>query len=376
MRNARVAAAGLIALAVAMGIGRFAFTPILPMMREDAGVSVAAGGWLAAANYLGYLIGALSATRVPLSASTAIRLGLATIAATTLAMGATTHLGAWLLLRGLAGVASAWVLIHVSAWCLDRLSAARKPGLGGVVFAGVGTGIALAGFACLVLMQAHARSATAWITLGVAAVALTALAWPVFAPDGDERSPRTAPARSSAPAAGALRLVLCYGAFGFGYIIPATFLPVMARDLIADPAVFGWAWPVFGVAAAVSPVVAAWWSDARRVWIVAQFLMAAGVAMPIVSPGIAGIVFAACAVGGTFVVITMAGMQEARRVAGAAAPRLMAAMTAAFATGQIVGPLLVSAAVGVGLGFAPALILAALSLVVSAVVLGSSAGGR
>ena len=57
---AAVALAGLVALAVAMGIGRFAFTPILPMMQEDAGVSIAMGGWLASLNYLGYLLGALS----------------------------------------------------------------------------------------------------------------------------------------------------------------------------------------------------------------------------------------------------------------------------------------------------------------------------
>src|SRR5258705_7206521 len=55
------ALAGLVTLGVAMGIGRFAFTPILPMMQQDAAVSVAVGGWLASANYVGYLLGAISA---------------------------------------------------------------------------------------------------------------------------------------------------------------------------------------------------------------------------------------------------------------------------------------------------------------------------
>ena len=115
------------ALAVAMGIGRFAFTPLLPMMREDAGVSVAAGGWLASANYLGYLAGALSATRTRLSAPAAIRAGLVTIGGATLAMGLTDAFSLWLLLRAVAGVASAWVLIHVSAWCLERLAPLSRP---------------------------------------------------------------------------------------------------------------------------------------------------------------------------------------------------------------------------------------------------------
>src|SRR2546430_13524654 len=63
MDRRRVALAGLAALAVAMGIGRFAFTPLLPMMQDDAGISLAQGGYLASANYLGYLAGALLAMR-------------------------------------------------------------------------------------------------------------------------------------------------------------------------------------------------------------------------------------------------------------------------------------------------------------------------
>ena len=156
---AAVAAAGLVALAVAMGVGRFAFTPILPMMQADAGVSVAAGGWLASANYAGYLVGALSAIGLRMAAATAIRGGLVAIGLATLGMGLKDGFVIWLVLRALAGVASAWVLISVSAWCLQRLASLRAPALGGTVFAGVGTGIAAAGALCLALMHAAASSA-------------------------------------------------------------------------------------------------------------------------------------------------------------------------------------------------------------------------
>ncbi|HUH29812.1 MAG TPA: YbfB/YjiJ family MFS transporter, partial [Rhodanobacter sp.] len=130
----RVAIAGLLALAVAMGVGRFAFTPILPMMQVDAGLSLRAAGWLAAANYLGYLLGALGATR--LSPTWAIRGGLLLIALVTFGMGLGTDFVGWLVLRLLAGIASAWVLVHVSAWALERLLAWDRPTLSGVVFAG------------------------------------------------------------------------------------------------------------------------------------------------------------------------------------------------------------------------------------------------
>src|SRR5258706_12897178 len=148
----RIALAGLAALAVAMGIGRFAFTPILPMMLEDAvvsaaggGLTVAGGGWLASANYLGYLAGALWAGAASVRAAVAIRAGLVAIALSTLAMALDAGFGAWALLRFAAGVASAWVLVHTSSWCLERLIPLGRPILAGVLFAGVGTGVALAG---------------------------------------------------------------------------------------------------------------------------------------------------------------------------------------------------------------------------------------
>src|SRR5215471_6008480 len=93
-----VAIAGLIALAIVLGIGRFAFTPVLPMMQQDAGLSVTAGGWLASANYLGYLLGALSATTLRIRPATAIRIGLATIVVVTLGMGAAHTFIAWIVL--------------------------------------------------------------------------------------------------------------------------------------------------------------------------------------------------------------------------------------------------------------------------------------
>jgi len=369
-----VALAGLIALAVAMGIGRFAFTPILPMMQEDAGVSIAMGGWLASANYVGYLAGALSVIWWRIGATTGIRVGLATIGLATLAMGLEHHFALWVVLRALAGVASAWVLIYVSAWCLESLASLGRPGLGSTVYAGVGAGIALAGALCLALMRAGAGSARAWIVLGALAIVLSLAIWTVVRPRAG--SPAAEAERSGARGMvwdrESLRLVLCYGAFGFGYIIPATFLPVMAKQAIADPAVFGWSWPVFGAAAMGSTLGTAilrGFITNRRLWIVSHLVMAFGVALPIVWSGITPIMLAALCVGGTFMVITMVGMQEARSVAGARATGLMAAMTSTFALGQIAGPISVSLVVGAGGNVSAALVIACIVLVVSAYAL-------
>jgi MFS family permease len=368
-----IALAGLVALAVAMGIGRFAFTPILPMMQEDAGVSIATGGWLASANYLGYLAGALSVIWWRIAATIGIRVGLATIGLATLAMGLEHHLAVWLALRALAGIASAWVLIYVSAWALEHLAALNRPALGNTVYAGVGTGIALAGGLCLALMHIGAGSARAWIVLGVLSIVLSAAIWSVFR--GSPGSPVAAERQADRGMVWdreSLRLVLCYGAFGFGYIIPATFLPVMAKQVIRDPAVFGWSWPLFGAAAMGSTLATALLRSlvtTRRLWIASHLVMALGVVLPVLWSGIVPIMLAALLVGGTFMVITMVGMQEARSVGGARATGLMAALTSAFALGQIAGPISVSLVVGAGGNVSAALVIACVALVVSAYAL-------
>ena len=164
-------------------------------------------------------------------------------------------------------------------------------------------------------------------------------------------------------------LIGCYGIFGFGYIIPATFLPVMARQVIRDPAVFGWSWPVFGAAAMGSTLaVAALRSlmSNRRLWILSHLVMALGVALPVVWSSIVAVMLAGLLVGGTFMVITMVGMQEARSVAGARATGLMAALTSAFAVGQIAGPIVVSGVIAAGGGFSTGLIVAGAVLLLSA----------
>jgi predicted MFS family arabinose efflux permease len=367
------AMAGLLALAVAMGIGRFAFTPILPMMLEDAGVSIADGSLLASANYIGYLLGAVFAMMVHIPNTKAIRGGLIAIVLTTLAMGLKMGMGGWLFLRLAAGVASAWVLISVSAWSLEALARYRQPILNGVVFAGVGSGIAVAGLLCMTLSMAHASSSLAWLTLGLFSCIAAASIWRFFKPHASSSGERKAAGSGRlAWSKDAVRLIVCYGMFGFGYIIPATFLPVMAKQALRDATVFGWSWPVFGAAAALSTLAVSAivrHIGNRRLWSICHFVMAVGVALPVLQSGIVAIFLSALLVGGTFMVITLCAMQEAKRISGNAATMLIAAMTSAFAVGQIAGPLCVAYLFNGNGGFAKALLVSAFMLAASAIAL-------
>lgn len=337
------ALAGLGALAVAMGIGRFAFTPVLPMMIADAGLDIRSGGLLASSNYLGYLLGALSATFFRLPVTKAIRLGLLCTGLLTIAMAAEFPFSVWAVLRFLAGVCSAWVLISVSSWNIDNLQDAQRPWLGNLVFVGVGSGVTGAGLLCLALVHWHAHSSVAWLVLGLLALSITALAWRQFEVPA---KPENSASKAAVPHtfrwnAEAVRMVVCYGAYGFGYILPATFLPVMAKAALNGSPVFGWSWVVFGLAAIASVWLAApavRWLGARKSWVMYHWVMGFGVALPAIHANLLTILIAALCVGGTFIVVTVVAVQDAKLLTKGDATQLIAAMTSAFALGQVIGP--------------------------------------
>src|SRR5262245_36553776 len=225
---AMVAAAGLLSLAVAMGIGRFAFTPVLPLALGEGLLDIEQAGWVAAANYLGYLVGALSAARTPLRPAALTAVGLVGTAALTAAM-AWPDSALWLPLRFLAGVTSAWVFVSTSVWCLGALASRGAAAASGWVYAGVGVGIALAGAHCLVAATAGARWPTLWLQLGGLALLLAGpVLWVVARLPSGPAAATAATAPGAHPrAARTAGLVVCYSVMGFGYILPATFLPVL-----------------------------------------------------------------------------------------------------------------------------------------------------
>ena len=370
-----IAGAGLCGLALALGVGRFAYTPLLPMMQADQGMSLQTGSWLALVNMLGYLIGGLSGkylTRHPVRYA---RLSFLCIAVSLFGMALTSNAVLWGFWRLIAGVGSAWMMIMVSIVTLPRLvGSSRLPGL---VYSGVGSGIVLAGTLCALFVLLGWMSDEAWLALGVASLLLGIPLWRVFRsawdqPTGVQPATRSADQESSQPVdePRLWLLVVCYGLYGFGYILPATYLPAQARLLLDESWTYSLAWPVFGLAAALSTLVASIVAarlGLLRTWLLAQILLLIGVLTPIVLGNMAGILFASLCVGGTFVVITLVAMQEANKRAKAQSGVWMARLTAAFALGQVLGPAAIVLLRG---RLEPGLWLAAAALLISAVALG------
>lgn len=249
----------------------------------------------------------------------------------------------------MAGIVSAWVLVYGSAMVIRQLADRGRVESSGIMFAGVGSGIALSGLLCIAFVAAGISSSQSWLVLGLVALGGALCVWSSFGGPPDAAAPAGPPQGADGRWTSAtVRLVIGYGLYGFGYIIPATFLPVIARDALGDARLYVWFWPVCGVAAAISALWSGAWSRRfgdRAVLGACYVAEAIGVALPALSSAPIAIASSALLLGATFVVITITALREVRRLAPSHAGPLIAAMTAAFALGQIVGPLLAAYAV-------------------------------
>ena len=320
--SGRVAVYGFATLVLAMGIGRFAFTPLLPMMQSDGLVSVSGGGVLASVHFVGYAMGALLAGRLNASPGLLLFGSLAAIGGSTAVMGVTADFTVWLIARWLAGVCSAIVLVVVSTYFVKELARTGRADLQGWVFAGVGGGITIAGLVTLLLMAAGSSSVVGWHVLGIGALIAAAIIY--FGLDGSRLLVKAeTQSLTSEHTRLNWRVIVPYGAMGAGYIIPATYLPIMAQQAVSSPLVFGWSWPVFGLAAAVSTLITARlitkYSN-RQIWVVGQLIMALGLVLPALWQNLAAVIVAGICVGGTFMVITMVGLREAHLIGEGGCP--------------------------------------------------------
>lgn len=383
-RPIAIAVAGLLSLAIAMGIGRFAFTPLLPMMLHDGVTDLAGASWLATANYLGYWLGAMACAlqpwlwrrldrTVPLAHTRAVRTGL--VATVLLTLGMALPVSAlWPLWRGLAGVASALVFVYVSGWCLARLSALGAPALAGLIYTGPGLGITVSGLAASAMVAQGLSAAIGWAVFALLALVLTALAWPQLR--GTVAAPAAAASQAEAHPSGAVAaFTLAYGLAGFGYIVTATFLPVIARQALPGSVWLDLFWPLFGLGVSLGALLTIRLPvhlDRRHLLTACYAMQAAGVLLSVWWPSLAGFALGSLLLGLPFTAITLFAMQEARRLRPHNSSALIGALTAAYGLGQIAGPPMVAwllaRSATPGAGFALALETAAAALVAGGLI--------
>ncbi|OBG85310.1 MFS transporter [Mycobacterium sp. E802] len=349
-------------LAAAMGIGRFVYTPILPLMTAQAGVSAHTAADLATANYVGYLVGALAGTVWPRLARSmfACRLCLVALIVSLAAMPLTTNAIGWITLRTLAGITSALVFVIAVNTMMEHLHA-HPAHLAGWGFGGVGAGIALSA----VLVLAAGDWQVAWWAAAAVAAVLSLAAWSMHpAPD---TATTGAEARNRPPHGAFALLLVSYTLEGIGYIIAGTFL--VAAVAQGTPSwLGGGAWLVVGLATVPS---AALWAALSTRWSHPALLMAAlgvqaaGIAVAGLAGGVSAALTGAVLFGGTFIGVSTLALAAGRLLRY---PRAVALLTAGYSAGQILGPIVVTPLLHHG--FRPALVVGALVVSIAALVAG------
>lgn len=342
----RAAIAGAVAMAVAMGLGRFFYTPVLPGMMAGLGLDAADAGIIAAANFAGYLLGAVLAA-YGWAAGHERRLAVGALAATVLlllAMGLFSGVAALSVVRFLAGLASAFAMIFTSGIVLSIGLVHGDPRVQMAHFSGVGSGIAVSAVLVYLLSLVGFSAVPAWRVDWLAGALLAAagfaiVLWLLPRPEGGAAAGREPPVAWTRPLAA---LTLSYGLFGIGYSVTATFIVAIAREGAESPLLECLTWLVTGVAAALS--LMAWKPLERRHGVAMAYLLAilvetVGVAATVTLPFPWSALIGGGLLGLTFIVITAYGLQLGRVLASRSPRRVLAMMTAAFGVGQIVGPL-------------------------------------
>lgn len=333
-------------LVVVHGLGRFAYTPLLPLLVGDGFFGLERAATVATWNYVGYLLGALVAIRLhaPAQIHRVLPAALVLNALTTLAQAVTTDPTLFLLLRLANGIANGVVFVQAPALVLEWLFRHGRTALSGLMYLGVGAG--------LLLSNALADWPAAWLAgperWWPMALAALPLAWWSARQFNRMDNPEAHAGTAAAPKTGrlldraSLPLFMAYAGAGLGYILPTTFLPVVAREQLADGHwLLSGAWLVL----AVSTLGAAWlWNRLgarlgdRNALLLNYLLQAAGVAGPLLWPGAPGVLACAVLVGGTFLGSVLLTQRLARALHPHQGPRISAALIALYGFAQLTGP--------------------------------------
>jgi len=340
----KVLGAGIFSLILVLGVARFAYTPLLPLMQQQAGLGVAAAGWLAALNYAGYLSGALIASLINdlVLKDRLYRIGMVVAVATTAVMGVTTDPILWALSRFVAGLSSAAGMLLGTGLILNWLIRHNHRSELGIHFAGIGIGIASCA-AAVALMTQWLDWRQQWFAFTAIGCLLLipALRWlPAPDPSGLTKTGEKLEDRPPSPLF--MRLFMAaYFCAGFGYVISATFIVAIINQL---PGLAGQGNLVFlAIGIGAAPACFNWDLIARRTGdlnalILAAALQIVGILLPVVVGGLFAAVIGALLFGGTFVgmvslVLTMAGRYYPTRPA-----KMMGKMTISYGVAQILGP--------------------------------------
>ena len=335
---------GIFSLMIAMGIGRFAYTPILPLMQEALTFTDAVAGYLASSNYAGYFAGAILAGVLPLKKHRTfyLRISLAVSIITTYMMGLTHSYTLMLSIRFIAGVSSAFIFVLASSIILDKLAIVGKTNWVGYFYSGVGFGIFFStlfipSFKDLFMWEG------VWIGLAIISGILTIFIWFWLndSPNSNVKKDKQMITIQAPPLKWLPWLIIAYGLEGLGYIVTGTFIVSIAEKtsiFSIDPAIV---WMVVGLGAIPSCIV--WSTLAKKCGfvkslVISMILQSIGIALPAFWLTQSSLMISALLFGATFMGITTLTTTLALQMSPSNSSRIIGYLTAIYAAGQMIGP--------------------------------------
>jgi predicted MFS family arabinose efflux permease len=351
----KVLSAGIFSLILVLGVARFAYTPLLPLMQQQAGLGVAAAGWLAAINYAGYLSGALIASRISslVLKDRLYRIGMVLAIVSTLVMGLSTNVVVWALSRYVAGLTSAAGMLLGTGLIMNWLIRHNHRSELGIHFAGIGLGIAgCAGAVMLFTPWLDWREQWFAFTALGCLLLVPALRW-LPPPDSSGLTTSGQKMQDQPPSSLYLRVFMAaYFCAGFGYVVSVTFIVAIVNQL---PGLAGWGNLVFlAIGIGAAPACINWDLIARRTGdlnalILAALLQIVGILLPVMVPGLWAAMLGALLFGGTFIGMVSLVLSMAGRYYPGMPAKMMGKMTLSYGVAQIIGPA-VTGQIGARLG--------------------------
>jgi predicted MFS family arabinose efflux permease len=340
LERMKVLTGGILSLVLLLGIARFAYTPMLPVMQDQADLGISEAGWLASINYIGYLCGAIIASRIKdlMVKDRLYRIGLVVALLTTVLMALTNNVWLWAISRFFAGLSSAAGLLLGSGLILNWLMRNGHRSELGIHFAGIGLGIAFCS-AAVELMNQYMDWSQMWYALAIIGAVIMIPAWRWLpAPD----SFNATKLEDNPPSKTFLRLfMIAYFCAGVGYVVSATFIVAIVDQLPGLEGKGSLSFIILGLAAA--PACIFWDLIARKVGylnalIAASIIQIIGIMLPLIEPSLTFTLAGAALFGGTFIGIVSLVLTMAGRYYPSHPATMMGKMTISYGFAQIIAP--------------------------------------
>ena len=339
----RVLIAGVCSLLLTIGIARFTYTPLLPIMKVQAGLSYLAGGWLATFNYMGYMSGALLAASISQLRIKfhLYRIGLVVAVLSTAGMGLTDNLVLWAMLRYIAGLTSVCGMLIASGLIMNWLMRHQFKPLLGLHFAGLGLSISLSGIA-VGLMATSLVWNELWIAMGLLGIVFLIPAYLWMPAPADVPISSSVESTQKVPSKKWMNiLIAAYFCGGFGFVVSATFIVAILEKLPLLSGIGSWIWVLIGLAAAPSTFL--WDRVAAKMGQIPALLLAYGlqvisVILPVITTDVSLNILSGILYGNTFVGIVSLALSLVGRSFPNNPAKAMARLTLSYGAAQIIAP--------------------------------------